>query len=619
MNIFSSIAKFFGKIGRWSKRHKFWSILIAIVILYGAYYAYASRTNAPQTAYVLAQVQKGTLITSVSGTGQVSASNQLDIKPQVSGDVTYVAIKSGQQVKAGQLLLSLDSTDAQKAVRDAQSNLDSAKLSLQKLQEPTDQLSLIQAENALAQAQQSEQNATSDLAKAYDDGFTSVSNAFLDLPGTMTGLKDILYGNSLNSQQTNAYAYANLAQNYITNINDYRDAALNSYQTAYTAYQTNFNDYKNASRGSSTTTTESLINETYNTTKTISDALKDTKNFLDQVNNALTNSAQLVRPPAILSTHENSIQSYTQTTNSHLGDLLTIENTIKNDKDAITNSQGSISEKTQALVELKAGANPIDIQSQQLSIEQKQNALLDAQQTLNEYSIRAPFDGVIAALNVNKGDSASPSTAVATIITTNQLAEVSLNEVDAAKIQLGQKVTLTFDAFPDLTIGGEVAQIDTIGTVSQGVVTYNVQISFTTQDSRVKPGMSVSASIVTNVKQDVLLIPSSAVKTQGSSNYVQVPASIPAGQSQSSLTNSQGVSLSAAPITQSVQIGDSNDTQTEISSGLKEGDYVIVRAITSSATAQTTQNSSSIRIPGITGGGGGGGTIFRAGGGATGR
>lgn len=122
--------------------HKIIAGIIVLALAGAGYYGYAKlNSGTSQTLYVLATVQKGTLITSVSGSGQVSVSNQVDVKPTVSGDAVYVGVTNGQQVKAGTLLVQLDATDAQKTIRDAQANLDSAKLSLQKLVEPADQLS----------------------------------------------------------------------------------------------------------------------------------------------------------------------------------------------------------------------------------------------------------------------------------------------------------------------------------------------------------------------------------------------------------------------------------------------------------------------------------------------
>ena len=101
---------------------------------------------------------------------------------------------------------------------------------------------------------------------------------------------------------------------------------------------------------------------------------------------------------------------------------------------------------------------------------------------------------------------------------------MSLNEVDIAQIKINQKATLTFDAIQDLTIAGTVLEVDSIGTTSQGVVTYGVTIGFDTQDQRIKSGMSASASIITNSKTDALLVPNSAIKSSGGSNYVQMPS-----------------------------------------------------------------------------------------------
>ena len=119
-------------------------------------------------------------------------------------------------------------------------------------------------------------------------------------------------------------------------------------------------------------------------------------------------------------------------------------------------------------------------------------------------------------------DAASPSTTAVTLITNQDITEIPFNEVDITKIKVGQKATLTFDAIDGLSIVGQVADIDTVGTVTQGVVNYNVKIIFDASGSQVKPGMSVTASGITNVKQDVLTVPNSAVKTSGGISYVQV-------------------------------------------------------------------------------------------------
>ncbi len=600
----NAIKNALSSIWKKSTEHEFLSVLILLVVIFGIYYwRTSSSSNTLTTQYVLGTVSKGTIVSSVSGTGQVSASTQLDIKPQVSANVIAVPAIQGSSVKAGDVLVRLDSTTAQKTVRDAQTSLDSANLALQKLQQPPTQLSLLQAQDAITQAQQSKQTAQDDLSQSYSSGFNYVSTSFIDLPGIMTGLNSILYDFNINKSQSNAYAYYDLVKSYVPNADQFMNSALNSYQTAYSAYNTNLEDYKNTSIFASSTAISALINETYNTEQLVSDALKNTKNFLDLVSNTLQNTPSKINPPAILSTHESNVQSYIVTTNTDLGNLLNIENTIKNDQNTIISSNQTISEKTEALKELQAGTDPLDIQSQQLAVEQAQNALLDAQQNLSYYTIRAPFDGIVAQVDVIKGDPASSGSAVVSLVTPKQIAEITLNEVDVSKVKIGQDATLTFDAFPNMTIAGKVAQIDTIGTVSQGVVTYNVEISFDNQNGNIKPGMSVSASIITNAKQNVLIVPSSAIKTQNQTNYVQFVGAANSSTTQG-LIIGQLTTLSSTPMAQVVQTGLSNDSNTEITSGLNEGDVIVVRSVNSSSQTQSTSQSNGgrvFRIPGIGG------------------
>ncbi|OGZ02470.1 MAG: hypothetical protein A2946_02770 [Candidatus Liptonbacteria bacterium RIFCSPLOWO2_01_FULL_53_13] len=601
MKLFHRLKTWYAHIKKYALLHKTTAVIVALVIIGGGYYGYKKLTTAPaETRYVLAAAEKGTLVVSVAGTGQVSASNQVDLKPKVSGDVTAIGVSEGQRVTAGTLIVRLDSRDAEKTVRDAEANLESAKISLQKLVQPADALSLLQAENTLAQAKESEQNAESSLMKAYDDGFTAIANAFIDIPGVMTGLESVLNGNTLAASQSNAYAYYDLIKLQEPSAEQFRDTALASYATARTAYEKTLQNYKNTSRYSDKATVDSLISESYDTMKSISEAIKNAKSFLDFVNDTLAVGGS--RIPSALTTHIGNLQSYTGTANTHIGALLNIKTSIQDDKDTIVGTERTIREKTEALLNLKAGADPLDVKSQDLSITQRENALRDAKETLANYFIRAPFDGIVAAINVRKGDSASGASAVATVITAQKIAEVSLNEVDVAKINAGQKVTLTFDAFPDLTIAGSVVQVDTIGTATQGVVNYGVKIAFDTQDDRVRPAMSVSAAIITSATTDALLVPNGAVKSDGSAYYVEMLEGVDAVAATSAM-GSQGIASNTAPRRQTVEIGEANDTITAILGGLKEGDLVVSRTISGTATtaSPSTQNTS-VRLPGISGG-----------------
>ncbi len=597
--------------------HKFIAGFFVILFIGGGYYGIQKiGGTSTETRYVLAAVQKGTVIATITGSGQVSASNQVDIKPKVSGDIVFVGAKTGGDVKAGTLIAQIDARDAQKAVRDAEVNLESAQLSLDKLKQPADTLSLIQAEHTLARAEESKQNATNDLSSAYESGFNTIANAFLDLPTVMTGLQNILYSSNAalgGSNIENIDYYGTAVQNIDATALQYRDDTQTKYQQARSAYDRNFADYKALDRSSDSAVIESVITETYNTAKDIAEAVKSASNLIQFYKDKL--AERNITPSAVADTHLANLNTYTGKTNTDLVNLLSAGNTIANDKDTIVNAGRTIAENTGSLAKLKAGADPLDIQSTELSLKQRQNALLDAREKLTDYFIRAPFDGTVAKVNIKKSDSIASGAAIATLITKQKLATISLNEVDVTKVKQNQKVTLTFDAIENLSITGEVADIDTIGTVSQGVVTYNVTIGFDTQDDRVKPGMSASAAIITGVRQDVLTVPNSAVKSQGGNSYIQVVAAnaLPAnGQSQT--VPQQGTALPVAPEQRQVTTGISNDTSTEIISGLKEGDEIVTRTVTTAVKAATTQapslfGNTGTGVRGVGGGGGGVRTI----------
>lgn len=534
----------------------------------------------------------GTLIKSVSGSGQVLALNQVDLKSKAAGEVIYVGMAAGREVKEGDVLVRISDKEAQKTIRDAQISLESARLSLEKLKEPVDALSLLQQENSLAQARESKQKAQDDLGRAYEDGFNQVANAFLDLPTVMTGLNDLLYdANSVVLQSNINYLnyYCDAAKNFNGKADLYRADAAKNYQAAREEYDKNFQNYKSMTRSSDRAAVESLISETYDTAKAAAESVKSANNLIQLYKDELTK--RNLTPQPFADTHLTSLNGYTTKTNSLLTSLLSVKNAIQTDKEAIIGADRTIREREESLAKLKAGTDARDIRAQELAISQKVNALADAREKLADYTIAAPFDGVVASVSVKEGDTLSSGGTVATVITEQKIAEVSLNEVDTAKVETGQKATITFDAVDGLSLTGTVTEVDTIGTASQGVVTYNAQIAFDAQDERVKPGMSVSASIIAESRQNVLLVPNTAVKSQGDGSYVEVI------DRQSEATG--GGSASGAqetPRQVAVEVGLANDDYTEITGGLSAGDEVVVRTVNSSASAQ--KNGSSQRSGG---------------------
>jgi HlyD family secretion protein len=278
-----------------------------------------------------------------------------------------------------------------------------------------------------------------------------------------------------------------------------------------------------------------------------------------------------------MTTDTSNLNTWTNTMNANVTSL-------NNLADTIDSSTRNIADKQEALIKLQAGTDALDLRSQELVVEQRQNAL-------NDYYILAPFSGTIAKLEVKNNDSISGGSAIATLITDSKLADISLNEVDAAKVKVGQKATLTFDAIDGLSVAGEVSEVDLVGTVSQGVVSYNAKISFDTQDERIRSGMSVSADIAVDTRQDVLIVPSSAIKSSGGSSYVETFGDAVG------VTDNQGVASKLTPTQTIVTTGKSDDTSTEILTGLKEGDKIITQTLAASATTKKVASITSLFSP----------------------
>lgn len=569
------------------QKHRVVTSLLAIALVYGGYSLYRYMTDeSGLTRYTTGTVAKGNIMSTVTGTGQVITADSIDVKPEVSSTVTQLLVKEGDAVTRGQILARLDATSALKTLRNAETNLESAVLAREDALAPLDELTLLQLENSLARAETTKQNAEDTLMKSYDDGFNSISNAFLALPGLVSGLHDLLFttsgqlgGNNVN----NIDYYANTAGLFDERGRTYGEDADAKYQEAQARYNANFARYKNLDRSASRDEIEAMLRETYDTTLAVADAVKSANNLIQFYQDQMTQNGKPILTPS--NTHLSTLNTYTGTANSHLTSLLSIQNTIKSNKSTILESERSIAETTLSIAQKKAGPTALERRSLDLTVKQREDDLLDAQVNAAKYTIRAPFSGTIAKVSARVGETANT---IATLITKEQVVELSLNEVDAAVVTVGQKATITFDALEEVALTGKVTRIDTVGTVSSGVVSYTVTIGFDTTHESVRTGMSANVTIVTDMKTDVLTVPASAVKTQAGANYVLVFDPPLSGSSASNGTPSE-----IEPTRKNVTVGISDDTMTEILSGVEEGTQVVTRTTTGASTAASTATQQS--------------------------
>lgn len=228
-----------------------------------------------------------------------------------------------------------------------------------------------------------------------------------------------------------------------------------------------------------------------------------------------------------------------------------------------------------------------------------QAAYLDYQDVSG--SIVSPSAGIINNLTLTKDStltaSSSQSTTTGSSYASSQIiafiraannqyqAKVSLTEVDATKVQAGQKVNITMDAHSDKSFTGTVLAVDVSGTSTSGVSSYPATILMDPTELPIYPNMSVSATIITHIESDVLLVPTSSITT---SNGV----------------SSISVMKDGNPLVTTVTTGDTNDTQTVIKSGITEGETIVTGASSSAKNSNTESAFSSTRSNG------GGGATF---------
>jgi HlyD family secretion protein len=252
----------------------------------------------------------------------------------------------------------------------------------------------------------------------------------------------------------------------------------------------------------------------------------------------------------------------------------------------IVQSQAQVTQAQSNLDKLTAPAAEPDIATAEAGLVQAQVALATAQRNLDQATLKAPFDGVVAAVTIQPGASSNASSstsstsggsAAITLVDRSKLhVDVNLSETDAAKVQVGQPVALTFDALPNMTIRGTVATIAPVATVNQNVVTYPVQVEFDPGNTPVKVGMSATADIQLEQIRDAILVPSRAVQTSGSVQTVTV------------LQGPQRI-----PVTVQVETGATSNGRIAITSCVETGAQCLrpgdVLALPSTTTRTTTQ------------------------------
>lgn len=236
---------------------------------------------------------------------------------------------------------------------------------------------------------------------------------------------------------------------------------------------------------------------------------------------------------------------------------------------SVSSAEAGVIAAQTTLDRLVNGADELDIQLAELELAQAEQGVALAQANLDRALLTAPFDGVIAQLNITAGEPAPAQDVAALLIDTDGFyLDLPVDESDIARIQVGQPVEISLDALPDVVLNGTITRLPVAPQPQlpgQQVVTYLVRVSLEGTDQPLRVQMTATASIIIDSLSEVLVLPSRFVRIDRDS-----------GQALVTILNEAG-EYEEVPVV----LGVRNETEVQIVSGLAEGDevYLLPRAV----------------------------------------
>ncbi len=475
------------------KNKRVWIALIAVIALVGAGYFFradilslingltGNAASAPEsgTRFDSANITT-TVIRPASESAGVSAAGNIELSSQrpvvlgVDGIVTEVAVEVGDLVAADDLLVALDTTDLERAVKKAELNLDSAQTQLDKLLEPADQAEVASARAGLASAQQNLAEVQAGPSQA------ELAAAEANLAAAQAHYQELLAGPSdaelkqLSASLEKSLIDLQQAQWAYDQVSYKGDVGASS-QAA--ALQQATIDYESAKAAYDIATEPATQAE-------LMDALSSIQSAQEQIDtlHAQPSEADLAAAEAQVASAQSQLDA------------------------------------------LSKGPSQAELRAAQISVAQAQLDLEESQANLAQAQLRSPIAGTVLSVDVEVGQRVSGGVSAVTLADLNAL-ELTVNvaEVDIGKIHLNQRAEITVDALPDEAFSGSVARIAPSSASESGVVNYPVTIRLTDTDlSGVRPGMTAVADILGDELADSWLVPTTAVRERGGETVVMI-------------------------------------------------------------------------------------------------
>lgn len=459
--------------------------VIALVVGVGGYFTFFRKSP----AYQFVTVKRGSIAESVSLTGNTTPVQSVSLTFGSGGIISRTYSGLDKQVRVGQILAELNTSDLVAQLRQAQANVDAQQAKLTGLQNGSRPEDLAASQAALDKAKQDLANMYTGIgdtsiesyAKANDAVRTQVDPFFYN--GDTQGPK-LVYTIGDSQTQTNAEAQRLVATGV---LNKWQDQLTNIDQ--------------------SNIFLEVLIQNEISYLATI-------RQLLGSLSNTLNLAPGL--SATTLATYKAAISVALTEVNTATKNLNTISQNIASQK--LTVSQ------LQAQLDLKnAGSSLTDISAQQAQVEQAKASVQSAAAKIQNARIVAPISGTITQFDAKVGQLASPSTPLISIMSGGGYeADAGVSETDVGKILVGDKVAMTLDAFPNETFTGLVFYIAPSETNSQGVISYQIKISFDKPDSRLKSGLTANINIQTKQKDNAFILPQYAILQNDLGTFVEV-------------------------------------------------------------------------------------------------
>ncbi len=191
-------------------------------------------------------------------------------------------------------------------------------------------------------------------------------------------------------------------------------------------------------------------------------------------------------------------------------------------------------------------------------------------------TIVAPFSGVVASVGAEEGELVAAATPVIRLLDPSHYhVDLEIDEVDIATIRLGHEVIVELDALPERELRGMVDYIAPAAHTLEGVVTYLVRVAMEPNDAPLRAGMTANATIITEKKEGVLLVPNRAIQFDRESGRIYVEKVV-----------------EGKPVPVEIEIGLQDEAQSEVTRGLEEGDLVAIRSLSTRERLQMSIEAS---------------------------